>query len=71
GVARAENTAMSWFRKAADMGSARNMNNVGMMYEEGRGVTPDRVQAVSWYRKAARLGDATAQENLRALGETW
>ena len=34
------------------------------MYEKGRGVRKDYVQAVQWYRKAAEQGNAKAQYNL-------
>ena len=35
--------------------------NLGVMYEDGRGVTQDYQEAVKWYRKAAEQGDAEAQ----------
>jgi TPR repeat protein len=39
-------------------------NNLGVMYQEGRGVTRDYVEAVKWYRTAAEQGHITAQYNL-------
>ena len=47
------------------------MNNLGILYEYGQGVTQDYDQAKSWYKKAAKLGVKTAQEALEDLGETW
>jgi hypothetical protein len=44
------------------------MNNLGRMYERGRGVPADLEQAVAWYRKAAAAGDEKARENLKRLG---
>ena len=38
--------------------------NLGVMYENGRGVAKDEVEAVKWYRKAADQGYASAQVNL-------
>ena len=37
------------------------------MYENGRGVPQDYVQAVAWYRKAADQGFADAQNDLGAM----
>ena len=34
------------------------------MYDEGRGVPQDDMEAVRWYRRAAEQGDADAQVNL-------
>ena len=34
------------------------------MYDNGRGVRQDYVEAVQWYRKAAEQGHAQAQDNL-------
>ena len=39
------------------------------MYENGRGVPQDHVQAVAWYRKAADQGDADAQFSLGVMYE--
>ena len=53
------------YRKAADLGDALGMYNLGVCYEHGNGVPKDGAEAAKWYRKAADLGDATA---MRALG---
>jgi TPR repeat protein len=39
-------------------------NNIGVMYDNGRGVAKDEAQAVAWYHKAADQGDASAQYHL-------
>ena len=40
-------------------------DNLGWMYQHGRGVPQDDVEAVKWYRKAAEGGNlAKAQDNL-------
>ena len=52
------------FRKAAEAGDARGMNNLGYCYENGSGVTKDQAEAVKWYRKAAEAGDALGMTNL-------
>jgi TPR repeat protein len=51
------------FRMAAAMAKA----NLGMMYENGRGVAKDEAQAVGWYRKAAEQGDDRAKKRLLDL----
>ncbi|HEM9355462.1 TPA: sel1 repeat family protein, partial [Streptococcus agalactiae] len=38
--------------------------NLGVRYDNGRGVRQDYTQAVQWYRKAAEQGLADAQYNL-------
>ena len=41
--------------------------NLGVMYENGRGVRRDRVEAVRWYRLAAEQEYANAQKALDRL----
>jgi len=47
-----------YFEKAADMGSAKAMKNLGAMYSAGQGVDADKKKGAEWYSKAAELGDA-------------
>ena len=42
-------------------------NNLGVRYENGKGVLKDDKQAVKWYQKAADQGNASAQYNLGAM----
>ena len=37
------------------------------MYDQGKGVRQDYVQAMHWYRKAAEQGDVEAQNNLGVM----
>jgi hypothetical protein len=53
-------------RKANEPGFASAQFNVGVAYQQGRGVPLDRAQAAVWYRKAAEQGFASAQLNLGA-----
>ena len=48
-------------KKRAEGGEAVAQNNLGFMYQEGKGVPKDEVEAVKWYRKAADQGHADAQ----------
>src|SRR2546426_3476464 len=59
--------ALQSYRKAADQGDARAQNNLGAMYESGRGVPQSYTEAIRWYRLAADQGDATAQNNLGSM----
>ena len=72
GVAHAECgndvKAAEWFRRAAEQGHPSAQNELGGMYEEGRGGLPRSDEmAVKWYRKAASQGLAEAQSNLGAM----
>jgi len=51
-------------RAAAERGDAAAQFNLGVMYEEGRAISQDNVEAVAWYRKAADQGYGPAQINL-------
>jgi TPR repeat protein len=70
GVATDNVEAVSWYRKAAELGEAWAMNNLGYMYQHGDGgLKPDAATAVSWYRKAAELGNTLAMTNLGVMYE--
>ena len=51
----------------AENGDARAQHNVGVMYDSGRGVTANPVEARKWYERAAAQGLAEAQNNLGML----
>ena len=57
-------TAAQEFKKAAEQGNAKAQNNLGTMYDNGRGVIQDDKEAVKLYRLAAEQGIAYAQINL-------
>ncbi len=59
---------MKWYRLAAANGNDSGMYNVGVLYENGLGVSKDRSQALVWYRGAARAGNAEAKRALKSLG---
>ena len=56
--------AVEWYRKSAEQGDADTQNNLGIMYENGKGVSLDYAKAMEWYRKSAEQGNAAAQNNL-------
>jgi TPR repeat protein len=56
--------AVKWYRKAAEQDYAVGQNDLGYMYQSGKGVLKDYEKAVKWYRKAAEQGHAGGQRNL-------
>lgn len=59
--------ALKWFRVLASRGDADSQNDVGHIYETGRGVAQNYAEAAKWYRLAADQGNAQAQNNLGNL----
>jgi len=53
----------------AEKGDAIAQYNLGVMYDEGKGVEKDEKEAVKWYRKAAEQGDDDAKAALKKLLE--
>ena len=51
----------------ADQGIAYAQYNLGVMYDNGRGVPESDAKAVKWHRKAADQGLANAQLNLGVM----
>ena len=60
-------TALRIYRSMADRGLAIAQFNVGLMYDNGQGVSKDEVQAMKWYRLAADQGRSDAQYQLGHL----
>jgi len=61
------NEAMRFFRKAAVQGYAEAQFNIGIMYQEGKGVPQDYGQARYWYNLAAAQGFELAKQKLATL----
>ena len=55
--------ALKWYRRAAEKGFAMAQYNLGLAYEQGRGVPVDERQAFKYYLQAAEQGLAAAQFN--------
>ena len=60
-------TALSEWRKQAELGNATAQTNIGNMYEAGNGVTKDNVLAYLWYSLGTINGSVTAKENKAKL----
>ena len=50
--------AMEWYNKADLSGNADALNNIALLYEEGKGVKKDMEKAAEWYKKS---GEAKSQ----------
>lgn len=59
--------ALAEWKPLAEEGDADAQFLVGVMFDEGRGVTGDPLEAAKWYRRAAEQGLAPAQSNLGLL----
>jgi len=57
-------TALKEWTPLAEQGNSRAQNNLGSMYDKGRGVIQDHKTAVKWYTRSAEQGYAFAQNNL-------
>jgi localization factor PodJL len=62
-----EESAFTWFRKAAEFGVQDSQYNVGLLYQQGRGVAPDANQAYYWFSVAAAAGDKAAAAHAAML----
>jgi hypothetical protein len=60
-------TALRLFQPLAEQGNASAQSNLGVMYEQGRGVAQNYREAMRWFRLAAMQGDASAQSNLGVM----
>ena len=59
--------AAAWCRKAAEQGHAGCLTSLGVIYNDGLGVPPDRVLAHMLYTLGDALGDDWARGNLDLL----
>jgi TPR repeat protein len=60
-------TALREWQPIAEQGDAAAQYNLGVLYENGRGVPQDYTQARQWWEKAAVQGDPNAQFYLGTL----
>jgi hypothetical protein len=60
-------TALKQFRALAAKGDANAQFDLGMMYQNGDGVTAEDKEAFGWFRKAAEQGVAQAQAQLGVM----
>ena len=56
--------ALKEWRPLAESGDPRAQFNLGAMYDEGKGVAADPVEAVKLWKRSAEQGFVLAQQNL-------
>jgi Sel1 repeat len=56
--------AFTFYKRAAEKGSAGAQNDLGVMYDTGQGVDQNASQAEEWFLKAAEQGLDSAEYNL-------
>lgn len=63
--------AAAWYKKAAEAGFGQGMENLAVLYRDGKGLEQNQQQAYHWFAKAAKLGSITAmnQAGLTAASE--
>ena len=64
-------TALQWYRKAAENGNVHAKTQIGRYYHFGRGVDEDDSKALQWTKEAANEGDVGAMYNLGELYFFW
>ena len=57
-------TALKEWKPLAESGNSDAQYNLGLMYDDGRGVAQDYKEAAKWHTLAAEQGDADSQLNL-------
>jgi hypothetical protein len=56
GLEKSDDEAFKWYKKAADQGYAPAQYNLGVFYDEGRGVPQNHASAYFWLHLAAASG---------------
>ncbi|KYJ85588.1 tetratricopeptide repeat protein [Sulfurovum riftiae] len=59
-----------WYEKAAEGGRKEAINDLALLYLEGKGVKKNKLKAFELFKKAAEMGDSAAQLNV-ALMYAW
>lgn len=57
-------SAAKWYLKAAQKGSAEAQASLGILYQDGRGVAKNEIEAVRWLLQAAQVGNVLAERHL-------
>ena len=60
-------SALREFRVLAEQGHASAQYNLGLMYDNGRGVPQDYKESMKWYSKSVEQGHVEAQYNLGVM----
>lgn len=71
GVAQDDEEAAYYYRKAAEMGSARARISLGVLYANGRGVRKDFAEAVYWMHQAFALAQLQERDTTVVEAVAW
>jgi TPR repeat protein len=66
---KSDEQAFACYSRAAELGHAGALHNLGLMYESGRGIAKDETKAADYYRRAADEGNPDAQYSLGVIYE--
>ena len=61
--------AVGWFRKGAEFGIVDSQYNLGVLYEQGLGISPNLTEALYWFMVAAKNGDAGAPAKVMEISK--
>jgi uncharacterized protein len=67
GVPKDCGKAREWFERAAHLGNAVAMRELGLLYQNGAGIPQDWGKALEWFGKAATIGDVPSMTGLGLL----
>ena len=56
-------TAFYFYEKSYELGYADAANNIGVMYDNGKGVSRNQYTALTWFEKAADMGSKSGRYN--------
>ena len=60
---------MNWYQKAAEQGHVASQFNLGLLYQDGKGVRQNKSQAKELFGKACDNGDQAGCNSYRMLNE--
>src|SRR5437762_13996304 len=66
---KADQKPIEEVKAKAEAGNAESQVELGLRYEQGKGVAKDQAEAVKWYRKAAEQNYAEAQNSVGVWDE--
>lgn len=67
GTGVTDSAQIDQLRAKAEQGDTNAQFQLGVAYDQGRGVAKNQAEAAIWYRKAADQGHATAQNSLGSM----
>ena len=62
--------ALPYYSQAAERGNAHAQSCLGWMFQYGKGVIQDYIEAARWYKKAAEQGDTDAKKKIEEIERT-